>query len=318
MKWAVEYAPGNLRPSTVERYSDSIAKLGPFLAGKYLDEITTKTVVGIVSDLLKTGVTNATIRRDLSALASVLRCTIAWKWRDDNPAKQYDRDIIKETREPIRPPGDWDIWLAVRAAPPMLGRLLMGLYQTGMREEEGGGLQRTMVSHGEILLTRTKWNRVRSVPLSTAALGTFSGTPAHLRSPYWFWHGDGERYRNLATNLAKIIGRAINPPAVKEQRGREWVIVKPAAPKRSVFRPHDLRHRFAIDYLTDHPGQIYELQRILGHSSVKTTEKYLAYLSQNPAQVQRLADNWPFAKPLRHMTYDEAMAAKPLSFAAVL
>ena len=47
------------------------------------------------------------------------------------------------------------------------------------------------------------------------------------------------------------------------------------------FRCHDLRHKFAIDYLTA-GGDIYELSRILGHSSVKTTEIYLAYAGTIP------------------------------------
>ena len=42
------------------------------------------------------------------------------------------------------------------------------------------------------------------------------------------------------------------------------------------FRCHDLRHKFAIDYLKN-GGDIYKLKQILGHSSVKTTEMYLAY-----------------------------------------
>ncbi len=62
------------------------------------------------------------------------------------------------------------------------------------------------------------------------------------------------------------------------------------------FRFHDLRHWYAVDYLR-RGGNIYDLAAILGHSSVKTTEIYLAHLgtgeqrrakhgpAQNPAQV---------------------------------
>jgi integrase/recombinase XerD len=40
------------------------------------------------------------------------------------------------------------------------------------------------------------------------------------------------------------------------------------------FSPHTLRHTFACEYLR-HGGNLYYLSRILGHSSVKTTEVYL-------------------------------------------
>jgi len=44
------------------------------------------------------------------------------------------------------------------------------------------------------------------------------------------------------------------------------------------FRFHGLRHLFAVTYL-QRGGDIYDLQRILGHASIKTTELYLDYLT---------------------------------------
>ncbi len=49
------------------------------------------------------------------------------------------------------------------------------------------------------------------------------------------------------------------------------------------FRCHDLRHKFAIDYLKN-GGDIYKLKQILGHSSVKATEMYLACIDVGVAQ----------------------------------
>nr|WP_243445371.1 hypothetical protein [Sphingosinicella ginsenosidimutans] len=37
------------------------------------------------------------------------------------------------------------------------------------------------------------------------------------------------------------------------------------------FRFHDLRHLFAVLYLRNRRGTIYDLQMVLGHSSVTTT-----------------------------------------------
>ena len=55
------------------------------------------------------------------------------------------------------------------------------------------------------------------------------------------------------------------------------------------FRFHDLRHKFAVDYLR-RGGNIYDLQRILGHSSIKTTELYLDHL--DPMEC-RIAEDGP-------------------------
>jgi integrase/recombinase XerD len=40
---------------------------------------------------------------------------------------------------------------------------------------------------------------------------------------------------------------------------------------------HTLRHTFAVNYLRK-GGNLYYLQRILGHSSITTTERYLRSL----------------------------------------
>jgi len=49
------------------------------------------------------------------------------------------------------------------------------------------------------------------------------------------------------------------------------------------FRFHHLRHRAAVDWLKA-GGSIYDLQGRLGHTSIKTTEMYLDYLT--PEEIQ--------------------------------
>ncbi len=50
-----------------------------------MDEISDDTVAGIVKARRAKKVTNATIRRDLTALSSVLSFAIDEKWRKENP-----------------------------------------------------------------------------------------------------------------------------------------------------------------------------------------------------------------------------------------
>jgi integrase/recombinase XerD len=81
-----------------------------------------------------------------------------------------------------------------------------------------------------------------------------------------FWHGEDRRYRNVASRFRELVRRAV---AKAELEGRS-----PLKP----FRFHDLRHWFAVDYLRN-GGSIYTLQQILGHTSIKTTERYLDHLT---------------------------------------
>ena len=114
------------------------------------------------------------------------------------------------------------------------------------------------------------------VPLSHVALGTLLGTPRHPTSPYVFWHGDGRRHMRFANGFSAIARRAGVP-----------------------FRCHDLRHRFASEFL-QRTGGLAALQAILGHRTVAMTMRYahvmtehlhraVARLAQNPAQEERTA-----------------------------
>ena len=152
----------------------------------------------------------------------------------------------------------------------MLRALVRTLLWTGMRLEEAASLERRQVDFARkaITLEQTKTGQARTVPLSAQAVGTLQALPVRLGCPFVFWHGEGERYRNLSSQLAAIGKRAgVN------------------------FRRHDLRHRYAVDYLRA-GGSIYDLQQILGHASIKTTEIYLRFLTPDEQRVaKRLGAN---------------------------
>lgn len=258
-KWALEYLPGNVKPGTGQRYLVSSRQLDPHFRDLYLDEIDRKRIARMVSDRVKLGATNATIRRDLTALSTMLACAVGWGWIEENPAKTYDRGIIKERRDPIQPPTDGDLDAFLGKLGAKLGKLpnlVRFLAQTGMREEEAASLEWPQVDmkRREVQLVKTKTNRPRVVPLSDEAWGTLEGTERHPESKVVFWHGEGLRYRNVASRLLEL----------KKRHG-------------ATFRVHDLRHKFAIDYLRA-GGDIYRLKEILGHASVKTTEIYLGHV----------------------------------------
>lgn len=262
--WA-DVASQTIKPSTMRRYLTSLRQLDGILGDLYVDQVSASTI-GRISR--RAAISNATRRRDITAVSVVLRWCAAQGWREDNPAKAWDRSVIKERRDPIRLPEPYDIDSVVAAAPANFARMIRWAQYTGMRQEECASLTRDQVDlrREAATLTRTKTNRPRSVPLDERALGTFSGTPIRLHCPYVFWHGNGSRYMNVATRFAKITRSAV-ARARKERR-----------PLPTRFRFHDLRHWFAVDYLR-RGGSIYTLKQILGHSTIRTTEGYLDYLT---------------------------------------
>lgn len=267
-RYCEEVMPGAIKPSTAKRYLVSFRQTMQHLEGRYVDAIARKDIAALVGARKRLRVSNATINRDLTAVSRVIASAIGWGVCEHNPALEYDRTLVRERRAPIDIPTPAEIRAAV-AKKSSFSKIIQFAAQTGMRQGEIIGLtwRQVELNRGAITLARTKTDLARAVPLQGPLLeearGTLTGTPRHATSPLVFWHGDGEPYRNFSANF-------------REWRSREEIGVR--------FRFHDLRHYFAVMYLRG-GGYIYDLQGILGHASIKTTEGYLRYLT--PEEKQR-------------------------------
>jgi integrase len=262
-KYVQEVMPEAVKGSTASRYLTSFRMVDPILRDLYVDQIDNRTIATIAG---RKGPSNATRRRDITAVSQVLRAARSWGWVKTNPARDYDRGVIPERRDPIRLPTDDDINALIAKCPnETLRALVRTLLGTGMRLEEAASLERRQLDFARkaITLELTKRSRPRTITMSEQVVGTLRALPVRLGCPYVFWHGEGERYHNLSSQLAAIGKRA----GVR-------------------FRRHDLRHRYAVDYLRD-GGSIYDLQQILGHVSIKTTEIYLDYLTPDEQRVAK-------------------------------
>jgi integrase/recombinase XerD len=251
------------RPATMARYLMSLAQLRPWLDAREVQRIDMDLLREIVRTRRKL-VSNATVRRDLTAISSVLDHAIDEGWIEENPARMFDRRRLSETRDPITLPQP----SAIEAVLSLASRFTdMAAFarETGMREEEIASLHHAQVDRDRMSasLTYTKGRRAREVPLSEAALEIIDRQPQFLRSPFVFWRGAGERFINVASQFHATMKRA----------------ARNAAQPIARFRFHDLRHLFAVEYLRQRRGSIYALQQVLGHRSIKTTEQYLEYLT---------------------------------------
>lgn len=261
-----------VKARTRDRYLTSLRALDDFFSGKTLDQID-KRLIGQYVVQRRRKVSNATIRRDLTALSSVFRYAVAFGLHDANPAREWDRSVIRERRKVQYPPTVAEIEAVAAAAEPGLAGIIRFAAYTGTRLKEAAWLERAMIraDRAEVVLTRTKTSRPRVIALRSPggdATGTVTGTARHIRSPYLFWHGDGARYENPSGSFRALIERLC-----RENKGiRRW-------------RFHDLRHTFAIRWL-EAGGDIYALKDHLGHTSVATTEIYLRWINRHgrPAQ----------------------------------
>jgi integrase/recombinase XerD len=265
LRWAKEVLPGSVKPGVAKRYLVSIGQMAEHLGKLRITEIDAAAISGYISSRSGSA-TNATIRRDLTALSRLLSSCVAWGLLQSNPARLFDRSIIRERRDPISPPSDDDVEKLFAASPPGIASILRLLSETGMRENEAVTLAASEVCDRQIRLIRTKTNRPRTLDWRTP--GGDAGRVLEMTTPP-FLNAYGKPYRNFASNVTQITRRLVA-----------------ADPAFKPFRVHDLRHRFAIRWLRN-GGDIYHLSLHLGHASIKTTEGYLGHLTAREQAVAK-------------------------------
>lgn len=264
----------DVKPSTAKRYADSLHMIEPHLKGADIRDVDRALVSQIVKSRRADGVTTATIRRDLSALSSVLEHAIDEDWIETNPARDRMKRL-KERRDPIVLPDATSLAQVRARTKRPLGTIMDLAIETGCRQDELVSLERRQIDwqRGQLTLYKTKTSRPRVIDLTPAAIAALRATPAEIRSRWLFWPGRDTPPKEFASRFARIT-RSAQKSAENEGRS---------------FRPftfHDLRHLYAVTALKNGVS-IYDVQQNLGHASIKTTEIYLAFLTPDEARVAK-------------------------------
>jgi integrase/recombinase XerD len=301
---------------TFTRYTSSIATLTPYLDGMYLDEFDkralpddpeapsgTKLIGAIVKSRRETFYvpqgkkkpirpTTATVKRDLTALSSVFDFCISEHWMTSNPVRDWlnpagrRKSRLKERRDPIVLPELAHIEMVIaNGGSGLFPKMIRAAVKTGARLDELGKGERPHFDRARKQLTVIgKRNKLRVIGLEDDGedfgFELFSQLPATLETKALFWHRPpptkvdehpkAQPYRSISSNFRRLVAAT----------------AKKAQKQAQEFRPftfHHLRHFHAVQWLKS-GRSIYVLQQRLGHTSVKTTEMYLAYLTAEEKQ----------------------------------
>jgi integrase/recombinase XerD len=263
VQW-LEHTEGQVSPSTLNRYVVSLAQVGPFLEPLDVDRVDAKVIAALVAARRKDGVKPATVKRDLTAISSVLRFAQASGQREGNPALDGAR-LLRERRDPIRLPTEDAIAAVCATASPEFAAFIVAARLTGCRLGELVAAKWPAFNEAKSTLEIVgKGSKRRVISLSAAALSHFKGVARH--GEYIFCSADGKPFAHASGDFRRYLAQA--------RRRTEFVR----------FRYHDLRHLAAVEILRGGMG-IYALSHHLGHGSVSVTEIYLQFLSGE--QVQR-------------------------------
>lgn len=268
-EWAT-WIDNQVGPKTAKRYACSLGQWQPYLDGKMLLDVTPRLIADIVHKRQKDGVTNATIKRDLVAVSSVFNYAVYRQWCEHNPTAMAMK-MTKEKRTPIVLPEAAHLELVIKRCPGMIADLVRAAIATGAREDELVSADRNQLDHTRRQITLIGKGRGGVKKTRVIDLQPFDGhrllrgLPVYAGSPCLFWHSQGESYKNFASQFAAIV-----------ERTATWAEANGVAFRP--FRFHDLRHLHAVNWLKD-GRSIYDLQKRLGHSSIKVTELYLQFLT---------------------------------------
>jgi len=234
---------------------------------KRLNEVTRQQIQSFHASVKAEGLSAASADHHLKLIRHSLNLALEWEMVDKNPAagiKQFNEDNkIEHYLDDV----ELQRLVSVLKAnePPMVCQVALFLLSTGARLSEALNADWAHIDRRSgvwrIPATNSKSKRVRSIPLNDSAIEVLDRLGTEGKSDHLFINlQTGERL----TAVNKVWGR---------------LRVKAGLPH---LRLHDLRHQFA-SFLVNAGHTIYEVQKILGHSDTKVTERY-AHLSLKTLQ----------------------------------
>ena len=235
----------------------------PVIGTDYMDAVTAERVA-LVMSRANLRLSAATVNRLLVLLRYMFNLAIRWHTAGvvANPTATHKLKRLSNHRERFLSAAETQQLIAAVNASPnrMLRFIIPFLLLTGARKREVLNAQWRDVDATRSFwrIPITKSGRERHVPLSAAAI-TLLDTVPRKRHCDWIF---------------------ANPKTLKPYVSifSSWDTARTAAGLAEV-RVHDLRHSFA-SFLVNAGCSLYEVQKILGHSSVIMTQRY-SHLSQD-------------------------------------
>uniref|UniRef100_UPI0005B3BB95 tyrosine-type recombinase/integrase n=1 Tax=Anaplasma marginale TaxID=770 RepID=UPI0005B3BB95 len=199
----------------------------------------------------------STCNRYLATLSHLMSvCTKQWEWTNENPVKKISRE--REPRERTRflsPQERTQLLEACRQSDnPYLFLFTVLLLSTGCRYNEIRCLRWTDIdlTHGKILITKSKNTDMRSIPIRGLALTLLR---KHASQSLSLGYVFPSKTKNKPLELRRAYRTAIKRAGLQN------------------FRGHDTRHSYATEMLALGLS-LGEIGHLLGHRSVSQTRRY--------------------------------------------
>jgi len=234
---------------------DRLQWINGFFGDVALNEISPIHIERLKSHKLKEGVTRTTVNHYLKTLKRMFNIAIAWEYTDKNPVRGIKFYSEKDAqRERILTEDEENRLFGT--APAHLKPILAVALNTGMRRGEILNLKwkHVNLNKREIFIEKSKSGNPRTVDINSALFEELE----RLKS--------GSKTKEYV-----FINPRTGKPYTKLQRSFETARTNAQIKE---LRFHDLRHTFA-SRLIERGVDIIKVKEFLGHSTVRTTERYI-------------------------------------------
>ena len=253
-------------------YWNRIQQLLPEFGDMWLHQIERRDIEGWIAKMREVN-KPATVKRQLAFLSGVFTKAVDYKYIRENPARAIKLRAIDNKRTEYLSTEEYRRLLEAAEESPMLRAAIVIAVGTGMRAGELFGMEWSWCDFKkreiEIPAEITKSGKSRLLPMIEPVYQTLRNMP----------------YRSLKSPFVLTSKRLGKPYSERMKGTLEKAVSKAGLPDH--YGLHIIgRHTFASWYIED-GGDIYALQKILGHESIKTTERY-AHLA--PEYKQREAE----------------------------
>lgn len=264
-------------PNTVSAYRNDLGQFCEFLQSNYSlsswPELSDTHLTGFVLFLRERRYANSTVARKVAAVRSFCHFLIEERVLRHDPSASLPSPRVDKFVPRAITHDQMNSLLAhastERTPEGLRDRaMLETLYSTGMRVSELTALDTCDIDlESQELLCGRKPDRSRSVPLNDSATNALI---AYLETGRPLLSQDGEQSAVF-----------LNHRGSRLTRQGFWLILKSHAEAANIadITPHTIRHTFAAHAL--HDGQeLRDIQRILGHMSISTTQIYQQLATQ--------------------------------------
>ena len=244
----------------------------PLLGGYAMIDLKPFMVQEMVQVLIKKGLSPSTCNRALIILRFMFNCALRWEIlpKMDNPCKNVKELTLNNKKERFLNGNEISalkIELA-KSKNKLLPYIVQLLILTGCRRGEAlnAQIQHFDLGRGDWVVPLPKAGKARHIPMSDTAIHTVRATIQFKQS------------LNQVTNESHYLFPNPSTGEPFQQIFYSWDKARKAAHIDTV-RMHDLRHSFA-SAMVNSGMTLYDVKEILGHSNIRTTERY-AHLSNS-------------------------------------